>query len=354
MMKCTWVFEGEALVRTWTIRSLVSTLSLLLAACGSGSGSGSGGGGSLPCHLVSVGGYQPDELSWTFDVSGDRAIVDSEKFDSARPFAKLSILDVSDPTKPALYGAPIQVDEAHFDSVAITSAKAYATSSGGGQTGLYEIDLSTPALQSPHMLYDDATNAKLALVSESAGYLASHTKGLQYIDLATLSLGAAATSAKGQAIAIDGTRAYLGDQDTGLQVFDLSAPDPMQAPTLLGSYPNPTGGSPADIHAIGSVLAVCGGESVITLDVSDPTSIQPLKIIEADVAESLDAKGRHAYLASGDVGLVVIDITDVRNPVPVQACSTGGYARKVIVKGNYAYILSNETGLRIFDVSGLD
>lgn len=65
---------------------------------------------------------------------------------------------------------------------------------------------------------------------------------------------------------------------------------------------------------------------------------------------SFTVVGRYAYLAASDAGLVILDVTNAREPVRVGGLETG-WARGVCVVGNLAYVGSGPYGLQIIDVS---
>lgn len=61
--------------------------------------------------------------------------------------------------------------------------------------------------------------------------------------------------------------------------------------------------------------------------------------------------GRYAYLADGQAGLQVIDVSDPAQPVRVGGCNTGGRAMDVEIAGDRAYVADFYAGLRIVDIS---
>ena len=64
-----------------------------------------------------------------------------------------------------------------------------------------------------------------------------------------------------------------------------------------------------------------------------------------------EVQGDYAYLATGETGLEILDVSDPENPQWVGQCDTPGSARYVQVVDDIAYIADNEGGLRIVDVS---
>lgn len=61
--------------------------------------------------------------------------------------------------------------------------------------------------------------------------------------------------------------------------------------------------------------------------------------------------GSHAYLADGDAGLRVIDVSDPGAPVEVGAYDTPDRALDVHVAGTFAYVADRWAGLRVIDVA---
>jgi len=68
-------------------------------------------------------------------------------------------------------------------------------------------------------------------------------------------------------------------------------------------------------------------------------------------ARSVAVQGKYAYVTNDDAGLVVVDISNPRQPEVVGRCSTPGWAWGVAVDGSYAYVADGEDGLRILDIS---
>lgn len=65
----------------------------------------------------------------------------------------------------------------------------------------------------------------------------------------------------------------------------------------------------------------------------------------------LFVEGDYAYLANGDYGLWIINITNPSDPKVVGKYNTGDSAYYVYVDGKYAYVADRGDGLRIIDVS---
>jgi len=68
-------------------------------------------------------------------------------------------------------------------------------------------------------------------------------------------------------------------------------------------------------------------------------------------AQGVYIAGDYAYVAVGDYGLAIIDISDPTNPgMPVYK-DTSGDARSVFVAGNYAFVADTSSGLAVIDIS---
>ncbi len=68
-------------------------------------------------------------------------------------------------------------------------------------------------------------------------------------------------------------------------------------------------------------------------------------------ARGIQVTGNYAYVADGDGGLQVIDVSNPANPVRVGGYDTSGSALGVHVVGNYAYVADYGAGLQVIDVS---
>jgi hypothetical protein len=150
-------------------------------------------------------------------------------------------------------------------------------------------------------------------------------------------------------VAVSGGTAYIADQLSGLQVFDVSDP---ANPTFLGSVVTP--GLASDVAISGTVAFVADAASGLqAIDVSDPTNPMIIgSVLTPDDARRVVISGTLAYVAAGDTGgLQVIDVFDPTTPVILGGVDTPGFALGVAVSGTTAYIADNLSGLQVLDVS---
>jgi hypothetical protein len=60
------------------------------------------------------------------------------------------------------------------------------------------------------------------------------------------------------------------------------------------------------------------------------------------------------YIATGNTGLRIVNISDPENPIEVGYCDTPGQALSLAISDNYCYIADNDGGVRVIDVSEPD
>jgi hypothetical protein len=70
-----------------------------------------------------------------------------------------------------------------------------------------------------------------------------------------------------------------------------------------------------------------------------------------DLALAVVVQNGYAFVAVGDAGLAIIDVSNPADPQRVGGYDTGGYAMGVAVSGNYAYVADGAAGLQVIDVS---
>ncbi len=97
-----------------------------------------------------------------------------------------------------------------------------------------------------------------------------------------------------------------------------------------------------------------GDSGLQVVDISDPTD--PDNVSDYDtpgIAVGVFVSGDYAYVADGgyNQGLQVVDISDPENPTNASYYYTSDYAYSVFVDGNFAYIADGEAGLQIVNIT---
>jgi hypothetical protein len=102
------------------------------------------------------------------------------------------------------------------------------------------------------------------------------------------------------------------------------------------------------------------GIYTVTVRISDKTgaseSVTKSVCVFNGVLKTLSPTGTHilhnyAYLAVGDGGLQIVDLSNLANPQVVKTVNTPGSAEAVYVLGNYAYVADDAMGLQVIDIS---
>ncbi len=138
---------------------------------------------------------------------------------------------------------------------------------------------------------------------------------------------------------------------------DLTDPDCLgeddvaeMKPFLAGELELP---SPAyDVFISGDYAFAASGESgLIILDISDPQSPALAGSYDTHFAQGVYVMGDHAYVADHEEGLKIIDISNPRTPSLVGSYYASGPAYDVHVSGGLALVADWNFGLQIIDVS---
>ncbi|MBT7617435.1 MAG: T9SS type A sorting domain-containing protein [Calditrichaeota bacterium] len=125
---------------------------------------------------------------------------------------------------------------------------------------------------------------------------------------------------------------------------------------FVGGEEYDTPGTANNIYINGTLLFVADGESGLRIfDISDQENIVELGSVDTDgEALSVYVIGDFAYVCDGPGGLVIINISDPENPSMAASYDSPGIAYYVYVIGDHAYIADGESGLLIINISDLE
>ncbi|MBI4325006.1 MAG: hypothetical protein HY674_07045 [Chloroflexi bacterium] len=127
--------------------------------------------------------------------------------------------------------------------------------------------------------------------------------------------------------------------------------------TLKGAWPGHARGPARDVAVQGQYAYVAAGEGgLIIVDVSDPTHLIAVGGFDRGDSDyhffkGIAVSGDYAYAADGALGLQVIDVSNPANPRRVSSYDTSGDAWHVALLGNYAYVADQQGGLQVIDIS---
>jgi len=248
----------------------------------------------------------------------------------------------------------------YCDAVAIDPARSLAFCGSSG--GVFVLDVSDPSrpaivsstIATPGTVNDLAYQTNRLLVATSLGF--------EVWDMTTPSdpapLGRLSTRNYAASVAVAGSNAYVAIVDvdsgmyTGLSVIDVSDPGNPHEVSYL-DMPSASGWS-VGVTVAGNYAYFADGNSggLHIIDVSNPQNPGEVGICDSlGDAEGVAVAGNYAFVADHSFGLRVVDVADPRNPRQVGS-SPASYARDVAVAGSYAYVANgHEATLDVMDVS---
>ncbi|MCP4546522.1 MAG: hypothetical protein GY835_08670 [bacterium] len=251
------------------------------------------------------------------------------------------------PTLPSFVGSYATPGSAI--DVAVAGDLAFVASHSGG---LQVIDISDPNNPVFVDYYAIQDYAKGIVIAGDLAYVAFNGHGLMIFDIgdpAHLGLeGSYDTPYQATDVALAGHHAYVADMAGGLQIIDVSDPT---NPTFAASYATPS--YPTGVDVAGDMLYVADGPTLQVIDISDPTT--PVFVTSYSVTSGVHdvtIEGNLALLAAYDGGLEVVDITNPAAPSLLDRYVTPGLARHVAVSGDLAFVAADYYGgLQVIDIS---
>ena len=223
----------------------------------------------------------------------------------------LTVVDISNPAAPKRQGAYTFPEE--IWSFRVAGAFAYV---GVNFFGLGILDVSNAAAPTLRGSFKTPGQAKTGAVSGTKVLVVDHMEGILLVDVsnpaAPVSLGSFFLDGYARDVVTSGSMAYAVDSPTGLYVFDLSMPGPLEPVGVIHSG----------------------------------TALRSVEVAEASAAESPN----HVYLVGGG-SLQVYDVSDPAAPVEVTTHRPPGGAQRVSVGGTLAYVAAGQAGLQVVDLS---
>ncbi|QHI70825.1 S8 family serine peptidase [Tichowtungia aerotolerans] len=283
--------------------------------------------------------------------------------------AGLTIIDISNPENPFRAGSLGAVGErfgiASLNTDGFASGVAVTTNGiaciADGTNGLVVVDVSNPLIPTKLASYNTPGKAVRVVVQGNYAYIADgnggyYVGGLEVVDISNPSspVLAGRKSMGGEYVFdvyVSGSSAYLVTGNDTVTAIDISDPTDPQYRTsaLLGSSTSP------------SLYAVCGdGSRLFVASRSKEVGIFDMNLNRLDGRQAIATEaiprdiyvaGNFLYIAEGDSGLEVLDITDLQNPVHFVQYPTYGGGNAVFARGDYIYLADGTSGLQIFGVS---
>ncbi len=290
-----------------------------------------------------VGGFGTAGVARDVRIAGDTALLATDH--------GLVILDVADPAWPDLLatadvGAPV---------VALDVAGTLAFVSAW-ELGLRIFDVSDPGAPALVGTFELSRGIEHIEVAGTVAYLCTRLGDLHVLDVADpaapeLLAQWAAPVGWAQQVTVRGSLAYV--TDSAVHVLDVA--DPIR-PTLLTSYYPPEGAATLAIE--GELATVSdgpySGAGMRLLDLSTLHAPALLGEYRPDDSMSFfrgDLRGSTAFLAAGEDGLIMVDVSDPLAPRELGVFSSVGDVRQVRVSEGLAFLASDQRGLEIIDIS---
>lgn len=283
---------------------------------------------SQPANPVEIGFYDTSSSAYDVVVTAGRAYVADRN-------AGIVLLDVSVPASPVLLSTLGSFTALDVD---LQGDVLYVASGG-----LRVVDVSDPA--SPVQVGFLATPSSLQGVTVVSGlaYVAGFDGGLGIIDVssptAPVLLGWLATDGMSYEVAVDGSRAFLADDD---QIVLVDVGTPTMPAVLSGLEATGAAASP---EMIGDFVVVTNNTTsrygVRFLDLSNPGAPREVsRFTTSGRTPRLAVQGNHVFLPEQwpNFGLAILDAIDPRSPELVAHLPFGDQLLHIDVTGSYAYL----------------
>ena len=234
-----------------------------------------------------------------------KAYLLSQTFNITSPDSWLHIVDVSDPSAPALLGSfdvPGIAEEVGVVSSNLMGTPEITAYVADGRGGLHIVDVSDPAAASLVATVDDQWRASHVAVANGLAYVASEGRGVHIVDVGDPATASVLASYERPTSVIDldteGTYGYIISADK-LWVADLANPNPA-TPSFLGTHRLQRG--PRHLVASDSrVYVVEPAHGVEIFDVSDsqnPVLAGEYAAPPASEVSDIYVNGQYGYVSA--------------------------------------------------------
>jgi serine/threonine protein kinase len=222
---------------------------------------------------------------------------------------------------------------------------------------MYVLDVSNPSTPQfvgqtaimPGVVRDIIVEGNFAYVAAGKGYL-------RVIDISNpanpLEVASYVEGSYAMGLALDENTIYIADNPFGLRAIDIS--DPLQ-PRKAGEQKVP--GASSSVYISGSRAYLAGSTlgTLVVIDISNPAGLVDLGSVDIPEAAgsmfvAVQVRGNYAFVAAGNAGLVIIDISDPSQPVKVGGYQTS-WADGLVIDGDTLYLSDWADGLHVLDIS---
>ncbi len=263
--------------------------------------------------------------------------------------AGLIVFDISDPSK-AKEAAMAYIPGASV-SVTLSGDHAFLCA---GPSGVWIFDISDPHSPAQAGFFDTRGAAMGCAVKGKTCFIADGTFGLVVLDVSDpqkpreiFHYDIEDTGDYYRHVTADGEYVYAAVGFNGVKIFKTGT----NKTSKISEFR--TAGEARHVVLSGKELFVADGQGGLRIyDVSDPASPKEKGSISTrDFSRGVAVLGTYAYLADGNGGLRVIDISEPSNPVEKGSAEVPASANGVAVSGNRAFLAADSRGFTVYDVA---
>ena len=274
----------------------------------------------------------------TFDTSGHawRVVADGNRLYAADGVSGLRIFDITTPTSPALLGG--YATDGAARSVTVSGTTAYLLDSRNGLLVLNVSDAANPLLIGQ---YDGISGGADLVLNGNHIYIVGDLARLTTLDISTPSapLLNELLDLPGptRSIRLSSGSVAVAVQNSGIQMIDISNP----ADPALGTLISSTGNALA-LEFLGSAILLADGEAGLSvLSGATGSYAQSARARQAVTQNDL------LYVAAGNAGVRIYDVTNAAAPQLTGAFSAASNAFDVAISPHALYVADGLYGLQL-------
>lgn len=225
-----------------------------------------------------------------------------------------------------------------------------------GRAGLAIVDVSNPEAPQQLSIFDTPGDAKAVAVSGRYAYLADGDQGLWLVDISQLSnpqeVGVYRDARQVLDVQVVNDRVYLAAGREGLKILNVEINDHRARFVEIGGH-NP-GPSIQKVTVMGNIAYLLASDRTLRVfRVSRPRQVEELAVINLEFdASTLQVEGQRLYLAAERNSVLIFDISNPADPAPLRQITTAEVIKDIFITGeDFAYLAAGQGGLRVFDIS---
>ena len=276
---------------------------------------------------------------------------------------QLTVLNVSNPRRPKRVGVYTMPQNTAAMKVILDGSYAFVSTFSMYEAQLTVVlDISNP--ENPVEVASFPTGALLA-VYKGFAYFHDYKSGLVVWDVSNpasshlvgqIELPLIVAGRYGGAaviiedIAFVDNYAYIAIEYDGLHILDISDPTNAKEVSAIHYDILPE----AQFHAISNNTAYLGtsGGNIRVLDISETNSLPLLGYVEGLGAEDIAVSDNIGYVARGEEGFSLIDVSDLENISIINTYDLENFqANSIVSQDDLLFILEEDVGLHIFDAT---